>query len=100
MTELTTMLIPNTRWVLDPHIPPPLAALDDPPADADPESVAITPPEPVGFAPLGRLLGDNCPTVNVVGFETTLAEGILFCPEGMAWTLLVETLNFVGAIES
>jgi len=85
-----SILIPNTRSVLEPQISP-LAALvpDD----------EMTPPEPVGDGPLGILLGDNCPTVNVVGFDTTLAEGSLFFPEGMASTLLAEALNFVGAIE-
>jgi len=86
-----SMLIPNARSVLEPQIPP-LAALDDP-------DVEITPPEPVGEALLGILFGDNCPTVKVVGFDTTVAEGSLFFPEGMASTLLAETLNFVGAIE-
>ena len=92
------ILIPNTRPVLEPQIPPPLAALDEP-DPAVPDDVEMTPPEPVGVAPLGILLGDSCPTVNVVGFDTTLAEGSLFFPEGMASTLLAEALNFVGAIE-
>ena len=35
----------------------------------------------------------------MVGFETAVAEGTLFFPEGMAWTLLEVVLNFVGAME-
>lgn len=90
------VLNPKTRPVPDPNNPLPLAAeLDELPVE-----VPIAPPVPVGDCPWGILFGERfVPRVNVVGFATADAEGILFWPEGIAWTLLAETLNFVCAIE-
>lgn len=36
---------------------------------------------------------------NVVGFATSVAEGMLFCPEEIAWILLDDELNTAFAIE-
>jgi hypothetical protein len=102
---LRRTVIPNTSSVLDPQIPDPLAALEEddpplipPPDDDDPDAVAITPPEPVGVLP-PILLAATCPTVKVVGLATGLADGTFDLPDGIACTLLADTLNFVCAIE-
>jgi hypothetical protein len=63
-------------------------------------TVPISPPTPVGAAPLGMpggRIGD--PRVSTVGVDTGIAPGTLLCPAGMTCTLLVVELNFVCASE-
>jgi hypothetical protein len=65
-----------------------------------PVSPPMAPPVPVGVWPLGMLFGRIFePSVNVVGFDTAVAEGTLSFPEGMAWMLLDVALNTVGPRE-
>jgi hypothetical protein len=45
---------------------------------------------------LGISLGERFdPRVRVVGFDTAVADGTAFLPEGMAWMLLDVALNTV-----
>jgi hypothetical protein len=91
------VVIPNTKSVPLPYKPWPLAADELPLWDVP---VPIAPPVPVGVWPLGRFEGRRLdPKVRVVGFETAVAEGILFLPLGMARMLLAVWLNFAGARE-
>lgn len=94
------VLNPKSRLV-DANNPFPLAADElDPPVPLEPVAVPIAPPVPVGNCPFGILLGERfVPTINVVGFGTAEADGTLFLPEGIAWTLLAVILNFVCANE-
>jgi hypothetical protein len=74
-----TILNPKDNDVLDPNCPNPLAADleedDEGLLPALPVTVLMAPPLPVGSAPLGILLGAICWTFNVVGLDTTVADG-------------------------